>query len=734
MGVTIFITEKPSVAQEYKKVLKVNQNGKTDGYIEGYSSVLGKNVVITWAVGHLIALGNVDEQIEHRAISQKEMAEVKRKWADINLPVIPQEYIYVPNSTTYSQFKVVKEQYTRKDIDAIYYAGDSGREGIYIQALIRNQIFKSAPKFDEKVVWIDSFTEEAILKGIKEAKPYSYYLPMVASGYCRAKADWLIGMNGTMAFTLSSHTLITVGRVMTPTLTMVVDRQNEIENFTKTPFYGIKANDTAFWRADEKSSLYDEADLYNENGFRKKDKALALQGQLNGDMSLTVEDVKSTHKKEYAPLLFNLADLQNHCSKKYHINPTQTLEIAQSLYEKKVTTYPRTDARVLSSAVAKEYHDKFGHNIPSRYVDDSKITDHYAIIPTFQRATLSGLEEQVYNDILNRYMDIMKPAHEYDTISVVYLHTIGERFYESWKKVTVQGWKDYRDEDEADKELPVKGSKVSVRAFDIREMETKPPAYFTTGSLIMTMEKAGKYVEDEELREQIKTCGIGTSATRANIIEKLADKQFITINAKTQRIEATELGKKIVPIVKKFDENLTSPLKTAELEQKLSDIVSKAMTEEQFLAEINQYITDMTKRIMSENHENLGGYSNGNSNAKSYDCPCCGKPMKFGKFGYYCDSKADGCGFSIPNDYWGTKITEKDVENLIKKGETASKKFMSKEKKPYYAKLKIDKAEKKLVKEFDNSKNGGSSSGSGYKKSAPKQSSSKSQSNSNIKW
>jgi len=720
MGVTIFITEKPSVAQEYKKVLKVNQNGRTDGYIEGYSSVLGKNVVITWAVGHLIALGNVDEQIERRPLSKKEYEEVKRKWSDVQLPVIPKDYIYIPNGTTYSQFKVVKEQYTRKDIDAIYYAGDSGREGIYIQALIRNQIFKTEPKFDERVVWIDSFTEEAILKGIKEAKPYSHYLPMVASGYCRAKADWLIGMNGTMAYTLSSHTLITTGRVMTPTLAMVVDRQNEIDNFTKTSFYGIKANNTAFWKADEKSSLYSEADLYNENGFLKKDKAVALQGRLSGDMNLTVEDVKSTHKKEYAPLLFNLADLQNHCSRKYHINPSKTLEIAQALYEKKATTYPRTDARVLSSAVAKEYYEQFGHNIPARYIDDSKITDHYAIIPTFSRAkaSLSGLEESVYNDILERYMNIMKPAHEYDTISVVYLHSISERFYETWKKVTVQGWKNFKDEDESDNVIPTKGSKVSVKAFDIREMETKPPTYFTTGSLIMTMEKAGKYVEDEELREQIKTCGIGTSATRANIIEKLADKQYITINSKTQRVEATELGKKIVPTIRKFDETLTSPIKTAELEQKLSEIATSTTSEAQFLTEIGQYITEMTKRVLSENHENLGSYNGGNSNAKSYDCPCCGKPMKFGKFGYYCD-KVSGCGFSIPNDYWGTKITEKDVENLIKKGETASKKFFSKEKKPSYAKFKIDKAKKKLVKEFDNSK-GGSSSSSGSGKSAPK--------------
>lgn len=725
MGRIIFITEKPSVAQEYRKVLNVHSGEKTDGYIEGHSATMNKDVIITWAVGHLIALGNVDEQIEHRPLSKMEYEKVKRKWADIDLPVIPQEYIYIPNGATYKQFKTVKDLYTRKDIDAIYYAGDSGREGIYIQALIRNQIFKSAPKLDERVVWIDSFTEEAILKGIKEAKPYRHYQPMIDSGYARAISDWLIGMNGTMAFTLTSHTLITVGRVMSPTLAMVVDRQNEIDNFTKTSFYGVKANDTAYWKGDKKSRLYDfDVDFYNENGFLKQEKANGLIDILNGDKSLKVETATSTRKKEYAPLLFNLADLQNHCSKKYHINPTQTLEIAQSLYEKKVTTYPRTDARVLSSAVAKEYREKFGHNIPSRYVDDSKITDHYAIVPTFYKVSLSGLEEQVYNDILNRYMNIMKPAHEYDTISVVYLHSCGERFYESWKKVMVQGWKDFYDEDEADRMIPTEGSTIPVPSFAIREMETKPPTYYTSGSLIMAMEKSGRHIEDEELREQIKTCGIGTSATRANIIEKLAEKNFITINSKTQRIEATEIGKKIVPVIKKFDESLTSPIKTAELEQKLSDVASGSMTKAGFLAEVNTYIKDMTNRVLKDNHENLGNFNGTKGDVKEYNCPCCGKPMKFGKFGYYCDSKADGCGFNLPKDYWGTKLTEKDFEGIVNKGQSTKKKLKSKDGNPYYAYLIVDKAGKKLIKKYDND---GSKSSLSSKTSKPK-------SNSNIAW
>lgn len=723
MGKTVFITEKPSVAQEYRKVLKVRTGEKTNGYIEGYSAELNRDVIITWAVGHLISLGNVDEQIEHRQIPKKEYEEIRRKWSRENLPIIPKDYIYVPNPSTYDQFKVVKSVYTRKDIDAIYYAGDSGREGIYIQALIRNQIFRTAPKCDEKVVWIDSFTEEAILKGIRDAKPYSHYQPMIDSGYARAISDWLIGMNETQAFTLTSRTLITVGRVMTPTLAMVVKRQNEIDNFTKTPFYGIKANDTAYWKADENG---DYAPLYNENGFLKRDDAEKLKSRMETDMTLTVEKVTVTHKKELAPLLFNLADLQNHCSKKYHISPAQTLEIAQSLYEKKVTTYPRTDARVLSSAVAKEYHDKFGHNIPKKYIDDSKITDHYAIIPTFQKANLSGLEASVYDDILNRYMNIMKPAHEYDSIAVVYLHSIGERFYENWKKVTVSGWKDWKDDDEADKPVPSKGDRIKVRAYEIREMETKPPVAYTTGSLIMAMEKAGRLIEDEELREQIKTCGIGTSATRANIIEKLSDKKFIVINDKTQKIEPTEMGKKIVPVIEKFDKGLTSPELTAELEQKLSDIADGKRAKADYLSEINKHIADMVRIILEGNKEVLGGNS---GNYKAYDCPCCGKAMKYGKFGYYCDKNADGCGFSVGNDWFGVKLSDKDIDDIFTKGGTGAKKMFSKEKKPYYAKVVVDKEKHWLTREFVNKDNGG---GKKYaKKSSP---SSAPKSSSNVEW
>ncbi len=495
---TIFITEKPSVAQEYRKVLQVQQQGKTDGYVEGFSPVMKTNVIITWAVGHLIEICKPEEQNKAWA----------GRWNKENLPMIPQAFKYKPQENTAEQFRIVKSLYTRKDIDCIYYAGDSGREGIYIQALIRNQIFKTAPKFSEKVVWIDSFTEQAILDGIKTAKPYTAYQPMIDSGYARAISDWLIGMNFTESFTLTSGTLINVGRVMTPTLAMVVNRQEEIDKFVKTDYYGVKADKFASWKAVEGSRYHETPLLYNETGFKKKEDADALASNCNTDPKLTVEQVKVQKKTEYAPYLFNLADLQAYCSKRFKISPAKTLEYAQSLYEKKFTTYPRTDCRFLSTAVASDLKAK-GYTIPKRYVDDSKVTDHYAIIPTLQgnASTLTGTEKQVYDAIKKRFDDTMKPPFIYDAVSVTYLHRNGERFFESYRIIKQMGFKDNNMDNEENAEeiylkttIPNKGDIISVNAFTTYNMETRPPSSYTTGSLILAMEKAGKLTAEKLYR------------------------------------------------------------------------------------------------------------------------------------------------------------------------------------------------------------------------------------------
>lgn len=713
MGKTIFITEKPSVAQEYRKVLKVNQQGKTNGYIEGYSSALGKDVIITWAVGHLITMGKPEEQNEEW-----------KTWNVKNLPMIPDTYKYKPNSATYDQYKVVKEQYTRKDIDAIYYAGDSGREGIYIQALIRNQIFKTAPKFDERVVWIDSYTEESILNGIKDAKPYSAYQNMIDSGYERARRDWLIGMNFTEAFTLKYggyKNVLNTGRVKTPTLNLIVERQKEIDNFTKQDFYGVTTDEKLNWKATKDSKFYESPLLYNENGFLKEADAKALIDDLDKDKRLIVQDVKVQNKTEYAPLLYNLADLQNYCSKTYHISPDNALKIAQSLYEKKLTTYPRTDARVLSSAVATELKQKFGYNIPKKYIDDSKITDHYAIIPTFSKegstSGLNDLELKVYNAIKKRFEDTMKPPFVYDAVSVEYRHNNGERFFESFRIVKDKGYKDNLNDldDVANKPVPEKGKIINVGSFDVRAMETKAPTPYTTGTLIMAMEKAGKFIEDEELREQIKTCGIGTSATRASIIEELQKQDFITVD-KSQKVAPTEKGKALIEIVAQYDEALVNPLKTAEMEQQLSDIADGKVSVDTARSSFEDYVRSTTKSICNDEKKVSVAVptvqANKDASGKvreqhSYDCPCCKKSLKQGKFGYWCPKNDGGCGLSLNYEAKNKegkllyKLSDKDIADICSKGQTGVKKLKSpKTGNPYEASLKINKETCRLEFEF----------------------------------
>lgn len=693
---TIFITEKPSVAQEYVKVLKIKKEGQTDGYVEGFSSVLNTFVQITWAVGHLITLGSVDEQRVQRDLGNKK----PERWSKNNLPIIPEKYFYKPNSSTFKQYKVVKSLYTQKDVEAIYYAGDSGREGIYIQALIRNQIFGGKnPSCKEFVVWIDSFTEEEILRGIKEAKPYHAYDNMIASGYQRAISDWLIGMNFTEAFTLTCGGLINVGRVMTPTLAMIVERQKEIDDFKVTPYFGISftsKNLNGKWKADKNSSFYESPLLYNENGFKNKSDCEKLIKDFEKNYSLTVEDFTVTEKVEYAPYLFNLADLQAYCSKAFGLSPSQTLGYAQSLYEKKMTTYPRTDARVLSSAVAKDIKAKFGKTVPSRYVDDSKITDHYAIIPTMQKASISGKELDVYNAILARYNAIFEAPYKYNSESVVLVHENKERFFLTNQVVTQIGFKGLFEKD-IEKGIPLtlkKGDVVKVEKYEMNSMETKPPVPYTQGSIITAMEKCGNELEDKELSKLLKGSGIGTSATRAGILDKLVEKEFVGTKGKV--LYPTEKGKAVIELIKNYDSDLTSPLKTAEMEQKLSDIAEGKLSAQIYNNDVNSYIDKMVSTVINGNTVKIS--NNVNHESKGYDCPCCGKALKYGRYGYYCE-----CKFNIPNEIGKTKktkLTEKDVENLITKGSTASKKFISQNGKPYFAKLVVNKEEHKISFEF----------------------------------
>lgn len=680
---TIIITEKPSVAQDYRKVLKVDSNSRTDGYVEGYSPVMNTNVIITWALGHLVTICSPEEQ----------NAEWGGHWKKDNLPMIPRTFKYKPQESTYKQFKVVKSLYERNDIERIYYAGDSGREGIYIQALIRNQIFKSKPNIDERVIWISSFVEQAILDGIKNAKPYSEYQNLIDSGYARAISDWLIGMNFTEGFTLTSGTLVNTGRVLTPTLSMIVDRQNAIDNFVKTNYYGVKANDLTTWSAVKGSKYYESPLLYNDNGFLKKEDAEKLMNDCCQVKKLVIEKVDVQKKTEYAPLLFNLSDFQSVVGKALHLSADKVLDIAQSLYEKKFTTYPRTDSRYLSTAVADELR-KDGYDIPKKYVNDDKIEDHYAIIPTFHGDTneLTGNELEAYNIVLKRFMDITKPPFIYNSVSVTYVHQNGERFFETFRNVLQAGFKEGIELNE--REIPKENTEVKVDNFTLTEGETKPPIAYSEYDMPKEMGKAGRLIKDDDLRGVIKETGIGTQATRANIVKRLIDKKFIAVDKK-QKITPTELGKKIIPLVEQFDQALISPVKTADMEVKLDEIAQGKLSKEDYLAEVEKYVSDTVNKIIAQNHTVL---SNGNGK-KTHDCPCCHKPMKYGKYGWYCE-----CKFSFGNDICGHKMKETDLEDVISKGKTKVYSFKSKAGKTFKARLVLDKDNHKTTFEFEKGK------------------------------
>lgn len=652
----VFITEKPSVAEEYRKVLKVKDSSKGKGYFEGFSSVMNGNVIITWAVGHLVSLCTPDKQNPAWAGT----------WSKEKLPMIPETYKYAPISSLKEQFDVVKSLYTREDIGCIYYAGDSGREGIYIQALIRNQIFKNKnPKCNEKVVWISSFSETAILEGIKTAKPYSTYQNMIDSGYARAISDWLIGMNFTQGFTLTSNKLINTGRVITPTLAMIVNRQAEIDSFTKTYFYGVQTESGIVWKAVEGSRYFESDDLYNENGFLRKEDAEKLVKQCNGDKKLTIAEVKVKQTPEYAPFLFSLADLQTYCAKAFHYSPAKTLEIAQSLYEAKFTTYPRTDSKYLDTKTQEDLASH-GYQIPDRYVNDKKVADHYAIIPDVNGGGLSGDysamdadEFQVYKAIEKRFLDTMKPPFVYDAVSVVYKHSCGEFFFEAFRNVKQLGWREGQDIDMTQRKIPQRGAVIPVQEFSIRNMETKPPVPYTTGTLITAMEKAGSLVDDADARKILKESkGIGTPATRSGIIERLIDKKFIEVD-KSQKITPTEFGKAVIPMISKYDETLVSPMKTADMEMQLEGIASGELSIDEFLNNVSNYVRETTATILKTQDTT---FASERGSGQTYKCPKCGGDVVKGKFGWYCKAK---CGFFPKQKVYGHELTDSQTESLL---------------------------------------------------------------------
>ncbi|MBQ6992039.1 MAG: DNA topoisomerase III [Clostridia bacterium] len=636
MSKKLLITEKPSVAMEFSKALKQNAVRK-NGYLES------NEWIITWCVGHLVTM------------SYPEAYDEKLKfWRLDTLPFMPEEYKYEIIPAVQNQFEIVKSLLQREDVEEIYNAGDSGREGEYIQRLVF-MMANPNPNAKMKRVWIDSQTEEEILRGIREAKDSNEYNSLSDSAFLRAKEDYLIGINFSRLLSIifgrrvakeinEEKISISVGRVMTCVLGMVVEREREIKNFVKVPYYKIltefgdaESSFKAEWKVNEKSKVYNSNKLYNETGFKKEDTAKDFTESLMNKKAKVVE-VKKTKQKENAPLLFNLAEIQNECTKKFKIKPDETLEIIQNLYEKKLVTYPRTDSRVLSTAVvkvisknlngiAKGYKDeevqgyinkmvneKYSTDlIKTKYVNDSKITDHYAIIPTGQGYEnydkLPDLHKQIYKLIVKRFISIFYPAAQFNKV-VVTLSIDDELFYANGKTCVETGYLEVlknkntdNSQDEKVENIEIlntlkKDNEIEVLNFETKEAETSPPTRYNSGSIILAMENAGKLIEDEKLREQIKGTGIGTSATRAEIIKKLERISYISINTKTQIITPTQKGEKIYDVVKASMPDMLNPKLTASWEKGLEMVANKEIEPKIFMDKLETYINSKIEKLV----------------------------------------------------------------------------------------------------------------------------------------
>ena len=648
------------MAQEFAKALKLKTR-RGDGFLES------DEAIVTWCVGHLVTMSYPEEYDP-----------ALKRWSLNTLPFIPKEFKYEVIPAVAKQFKIVSGLLNRKDVDRIYVCTDSGREGEYIYRLVEQEAHVEGK--ERKRVWIDSQTEEEILRGIREAKDLSEYDNLSASAYLRAKEDYLMGINFSRLLTLkygnsisnflkTKYSVVSVGRVMTCVLGMVVRREREIREFVKTPFYRVlstvEAEGQTFegeWRAVQGSKYFESFDLYKENGFKTREKAEELISYLSEDAPVTcqITSIEKKKEKKNPPLLYNLAELQNDCSKRFKISPDETLRIVQELYEKKLVTYPRTDARVLSTAVAKEISrnlnglSKYAMAAPylqdilqlgshkglakTRYVNDKQITDHYAIIPTGQGLSalnsVSATAKQVYDCIVRRFLSIFYPPAVYQKVAIT-TQIRGESFFSSFKVLAEEGYlkvagvpqrkssasalsgQENNDQNEENAETEQnsdaaffqviqglkKGMQLPVKSLDIKEGETSPPKRYNSGSMILAMENAGQLIEDEELRAQIKGSGIGTSATRAEILKKLFNIKYLALNKKTQIITPTLQGEMIFDVVDNSIKSLLNPELTASWEKGLTYVADGDITPDEYMQKLDHFIVSRTNGVKGLNNQ-----------------------------------------------------------------------------------------------------------------------------------
>ncbi len=657
MGKSLYIAEKPSVAREFAKALQINASNK-DGYLESAEAV------VTWCVGHLVTM------------SYPEVYDEKyKRWSLDTIPFIPTQFKYEVIEGVKKQFSIVKGLLNRDDVETIYVCTDSGREGEYIYRLVEQKAEVKNKK--RRRVWIDSQTEEEILRGIREAKDLSEYDNLGAAAYLRAKEDYLMGINFSRVLTLkygnsvknflkADRAVISVGRVMTCVLGMVVNREREVREFVKTPFYRVLADVCVSerdceceWKAVEGSRYFNSPLLYKENGFKARESAEELVHILNSEQPVTaiVESMDKKKETKNPPLLYNLAELQNDCSKYFKISPDETLRIVQELYEKKLTTYPRTDARVLSTAVSKEIDKNirglmnypmvkdFAANIlqngtykgvaKTRYVNDKQITDHYAIIPTGQGLgqlnSMNPTATKVYEIIARRFLSIFYPPAIYRKIALN-VSIQKEQLFANFKVLETPGYldvaafsfakkkeenvSDKTDEEQAeDKVLDSdfmeklnalkKGMELPVKDIQIKEGETSPPKRYNSGTIILAMENAGQLIEDDELRAQIKSSGIGTSATRSEILKKLINIKYLSLNKKTQIIMPTLMGEMIYEVVSASIRPLLDPALTASWEKGLNLVADGEITEDEYMKKLDDFVTRRTNLVKQTNNQTI---------------------------------------------------------------------------------------------------------------------------------
>lgn len=673
MGKNLFIAEKPSVAREFAKALQLNTSSR-DGYIES------KEAIVTWCVGHLVTMSYPEAYDEKY-----------KRWSLDTIPFIPEEFKYEVIENVKKQFQIVSGLLNRSDVETIYVCTDSGREGEYIYRLVEKQAGVKGKK--RRRVWIDSQTEEEIKRGIREAKDLSEYDNLCAAAYLRAKEDYLMGINFSRVLTLkygnnikaylkTDKAVISVGRVMTCVLGMVVNREREIREFVKTPFYRVLMqeqisgrNFDCEWKAVENTRYYNSPLLYKENGFKEKESAQALIDFLKEapEEPAVIESIEKKKETKNPPLLYNLAELQNDCSKYFKISPDETLRIAQELYEKKMTTYPRTDARVLSTAVSKEIYKNikgltnyevvreaasqvldsgsYKNIAKTRYVNDKQITDHYAIIPTGQGFgnlnSLNPTSAKVYEIIVRRFLSIFYPPAIYRKVGLGF-SVKGERFFANFKVLEEEGYlkvssfsfarkknesgeaeekadagaalenrgtdeREVQEEEETgvDKNFMEvlgtlkKGTTLPLGELIIKEGETSPPKRYNSGTMILTMENAGQFIEDEELRAQIKGSGIGTSATRAEILKKLINIKYLALNKKTQIITPTLMGEMIYEVVNNSIRPLLDPALTASWEKGLTMVAEGTITEEEYMKKLDDFVSRRTNIVKQLNNQSV---------------------------------------------------------------------------------------------------------------------------------